>query len=100
VSRREGPAPTTGRFGPDGTGAGDRCNDRAMTDLWRTAPASEVRPGDRVRVAGKEFDVARIEAPFLGRAELIAFIEDTPARWFKQPVPASAELEIRVDSAS
>jgi len=70
-----------------------------MTDLWKTAPASEVQPGDRVRVAGKEFDVARIEAPFLGRPELIAFIEDTPERWFKQPVPVSAELEIRAGSA-
>jgi predicted ATPase len=32
--------------------------------------------------------------PFLGRAELVAFIEDTAARWFKQPMPATAEVSV------
>ena len=38
--------------------------------------------GDRIRTqAGEEVYVSRIEAPFLGRPEMIAFIEDTPERW-------------------
>lgn len=57
--------------------------------------AAEVRPGDRVRLAtGAELEVSRIEAPFLGRDSLVAFVEDTPARWFKQPLPATTELDV------
>jgi hypothetical protein len=67
-----------------------------MTTTWVTVPASEVKPGDRVRTAsGDELTVSRIEAPFLGRAEMIAFIEDSSERWFKRPVPQNAEVEIR-----
>jgi hypothetical protein len=66
-----------------------------MTDSWRSAPAAEVQPGDRVRLApGREMLVSRIEANFFGRAAMVAFIEDTPERWFKQPVQAAAEVEI------
>jgi hypothetical protein len=55
-----------------------------------------VRPGDRVRLAtGQEVLVSRIEPNFLGRATMIAFIEDTPTRWFKQPVPQTAEVEVQ-----
>jgi hypothetical protein len=39
--------------------------------------------------------VSRIEPNLLGRASLIAFIEDTPTRWFKQPVPQTAEVEVQ-----
>jgi hypothetical protein len=67
-----------------------------MTTTWVKVTASEVKPGDRVRTpSGDELTVSRIEAPFLGRAEMIAFIEDSSERWFKRPVPQSAEVEIR-----
>lgn len=56
---------------------------------------TDVRPGDRVRLAnGREMLVSRVEANFLGRATMVAFIEDTPERWFKQPVQEAAEVEI------
>ena len=38
--------------------------------------------------------VSRIEPQFLGRNGLIAFIEDTPARWYKQPLPETAEVQV------
>jgi len=64
-----------------------------MTE-WRTAPASEVKPGDRVRVAnGNELTVTRVEDGFFG--VMLAFVEDTPERWFKQPVQETAEVQIR-----
>ena len=66
-----------------------------MADSWVTMTAADVRRGDRIRLAnGLEMVVSRIESPFLGRTGLIAFIEDTPARWYKQPVPESAEVEV------
>jgi hypothetical protein len=59
-------------------------------------PAGDVQPGDRIRLAtGQELLVSKIEPNFLGRDALIAFIEDTPTRWFKQPVPQSAEVEVQ-----
>jgi hypothetical protein len=67
-----------------------------MTDSWTTAPATDVQPGDRVRLAsGREMLVSRIEPSFLGRETMLAFIEDTPERWFKQPVQSAAEVQIR-----
>jgi hypothetical protein len=66
-----------------------------MAESWTKMTAAEVRPGDRVRLAtGAELEVSRIEAPFLGRDSLVAFVEDTPARWFKQPLPATTELDV------
>jgi hypothetical protein len=66
-----------------------------MAESWTKMTAAEVRPGDRVRlVTGTELEVSRIESPFLGRDNLLALIEDTPARWFKQPLPPTAELEV------
>jgi hypothetical protein len=57
--------------------------------------AAHVRVGDRIRLAtGVEMQVSRIEPAFFGRAELVAFIEDTATRWYKQPVPVAAEIEV------
>jgi hypothetical protein len=63
---------------------------------WTAVPVSEVKPGDRVRVAGgQEVLVSRVEPRFMGIDTMVAFIEDTPARWFKMPVPESAEVEVQ-----
>jgi hypothetical protein len=59
-------------------------------------PVGDVMPGDRVRLAtGQEVLVSRIETNFMGMDSLVAFIEDTPTRWLKQPVPQSAEVEVQ-----
>jgi hypothetical protein len=72
-----------------------------MTESWATMRAADVRPGDRVRLAsGQEILVSRIEPNFMGMDAVVALIEDTPTRWFKQPVPrpprsrSSGRLEI------
>ena len=66
-----------------------------MADAWTTIPATDVNPGDRVRLAsGVEVIATRVDREFLGRTDLVAFIEDTPERWFKQPVPVTAEVEV------
>jgi hypothetical protein len=72
-----------------------------MAESWTTVPASDVRAGDRIRLAtGFEMVVSRIEPRFLGRDGLIAFIEDTPARWYKQPLPETAEVQVAAAEAS
>jgi hypothetical protein len=69
--------------------------DDCMAESWTTVAATNVQAGDRVRLAtGAEMLVSRIEPRFLGRDGLIAFIEDTPARWYKQPLPETAEVEV------
>lgn len=66
-----------------------------MAESWTTVTAADVRAGDRIRLAnGLEMLVSRIEPGFLGRPGLLAFIEDTPARWYKQPLPDTAEVEV------
>ena len=58
-------------------------------------PVGDVMPGDRVRLAtGQEVLVSRIETTFMGMDSMVAFIEDTPTRWLKQPIPQSAEVEV------
>ena len=42
-----------------------------------------------------EVIVSRIESPFFGMSNMVAFIEDTPERWFKMPVPKTAEVEVQ-----
>jgi hypothetical protein len=62
---------------------------------WITMTAADVRIGDRIRLAtGVEMLVSRIEPAFFGRAGLVAFIEDTATRWYKQPVPVTSEVEV------
>jgi hypothetical protein len=66
-----------------------------MAQEWTSVLASDVLAGDRVRLAsGQEVTATRIEANFFGRPDMVAFIEDTPSRWFKQPVPVTAEVEV------
>jgi hypothetical protein len=67
-----------------------------MSDSWKTVKAQDVRAGDTVRTqSGEVLIISRIEAPFFGRSEMVAFIEDTPERWFKQPMPSDSEVEVR-----
>jgi hypothetical protein len=66
-----------------------------MADTWISGAVADVQPGDRVRLAsGREILASRIEPSFMGRDNMVALIEDTPERWFKQPVRSDAELEI------
>jgi hypothetical protein len=68
-----------------------------MSNQWKPAKSTDVQPGDRVRTAdGTELDATRIERPFLGRENMLAYIEDTPERWLKRPVPVDADVEILV----
>jgi hypothetical protein len=58
--------------------------------------ATDVKVGDRVRVAsGHEALVSHIEPAFMGIDAMLAFIEDTPQRWFKMPMPKTAEVEVQ-----
>jgi hypothetical protein len=69
-----------------------------MAERWKLAKAAEVQPGDRVRTGdGREIVATRIEEKFLGRENMIAFIEDTPQRWLKRPMTIDADVEISVD---
>jgi hypothetical protein len=68
--------------------------ERLATTEWHRVPADRVRPGQRVRLGGVELFVSRIEHPFLGRPTMLAFIEDTPDRWLKRPMPLDAEVEV------
>lgn len=65
-----------------------------MSD-WKTIKAAEIKVGDKVKLqTGDEFEVARIEAPFLGRDNMAAFIEDTPTRWHSYPMPLEMDVEV------
>lgn len=66
-----------------------------MADQWQTVTADQLAVGDRVRFRGAEFDIARIDAPFLGRDTMICLIEDTPERWHAYPAPLTGEVERR-----
>jgi hypothetical protein len=60
-----------------------------------TIPASEVKVGDVLRSRdGTEFTVSRIEDfPMFG-PPLLAFIEDTEAKWFKMPATTDADVTL------
>ena len=66
-----------------------------MADTWKTVKAEQVKAGDTVRTqAGNEVIVSRIDSSFMGMPNMLAFIEDTPDRWFKQPMTADADVEV------
>jgi hypothetical protein len=57
--------------------------------------ASEVRVGDRLRArSGAELTVTRIDEKFMGRADMLAFVEDSEAQWFKMPALWDGEVEL------
>jgi hypothetical protein len=67
-----------------------------MSESWKTVKASDVRVGDTVRIqSGAEVIVSRVDPSFMGMSNMVAFIEDTPERWFKQPMMADGEVEVR-----
>ena len=56
----------------------------------------ELQVGDRVRLPqGGELLVSRIDPAFMGMDTLVALIEDTPERWYKQPMPKEGEVEVQ-----
>lgn len=66
-----------------------------MDDQWVRVKASDVEPGQRVRMPnGAELTATRIETRFFGMDTMLAFIEDTEQRWFKQPAQADVEVEV------
>jgi hypothetical protein len=67
-----------------------------MSESWKKVTADQVRTGDAVRIqTGDVVLVSRIESGFMGRPNMLAFIEDTPDRWFKQPIMVDSEVEVR-----
>jgi hypothetical protein len=72
-----------------------------MPETWRSGTAQEVQVGDVVRTEnGEVVTVSQIEAAFFGMPAMIAFIEDTPQRWYKRPMPADAKVEIQVQDGA
>lgn len=65
-----------------------------MASSWRKITVADVVRGDRVRLGLREFDVARIESPFLGQTALVCLIEDTPTRWHAYPAGVTLEIEV------
>ena len=70
-----------------------------MAQTWKKISAAEVLPGNRIKTdKGEELTVTRIESAFFGREGMLAFIEDTPERWYKRPLQDTAEVEVVVES--
>ena len=66
-----------------------------MADTWRTVKVSEITAGDVVRYNGEEFEVARVDDPFLGLDSMVCLIEDNPDRWHAYPAGKDGEIEVR-----
>lgn len=72
-----------------------------MSESWKVVRADDVSVGDIVRTpSGDVVIVTRVETSFLGRPTMLAFIEDTPERWYKRPVAADSEVEVRTSANS
>ena len=70
-----------------------------MPEDWKTLKATDVQVGDVVRTqGGGQLTVSRIETSLMGMEGMLSFIEDTADRWYKQPVPSNADVEVRVGS--
>jgi hypothetical protein len=60
---------------------------------WHSIPVSEIKAGERIRLRGAEFDVARVDHPFLGMDQMACLIEDTPTRWHAHPAGVAEIVE-------
>jgi hypothetical protein len=47
---------------------------------------------------GTELTATRVEPGFFGRDNMVAFIEDTPERWLKQPALIDADVEVWIEA--
>jgi preprotein translocase subunit YajC len=66
------------------------------SDTWKTVKAEQVKAGDTVRTqSGSVVIVSRVEKSFMGLPNMLAVIEDTEDRWFKQPLTADSDVEVR-----
>jgi hypothetical protein len=66
-----------------------------VTPERRTVKASAVGLGDTLVIAsGTELTVTRIDENFMGRPDMLAFVEDSDAQWLKLPVPRDADVEL------
>jgi len=66
-----------------------------MTEAGTKIKATEVRVGDRLRTRlGDELTVTRIDDEFMGREEMLAFVEDSDVQWMKMPAPRAGEVEL------
>jgi hypothetical protein len=61
---------------------------------WEKTTVGELVAGDRVKLGNDEFEVARIQSPFLGQTALVCLIEDAPDRWCAYPVGVTMEIEV------
>ena len=67
----------------------------ARPPATRTAKAGEVKIGDRVLAPdGTALLVSRVDEGMLGQEGLLAFVEDSPARWAKLPTPSDADVQV------
>jgi putative heme iron utilization protein len=66
-----------------------------VSGATRPIKATEVRIGDRLRTRlGAELTVTRIDQRFMGRDEMLAFVEDSDEQWLKLPARRDAEVEL------
>lgn len=72
-----------------------------MTVAPAIVKATEVQLGDRLRArSGVELTVTRIDEEFMGRANMLAFVEDSEEQWFKMPALRDGDVElVRRDDA-
>ena len=67
-----------------------------MSEEWTTVGVDQITARDTIRLqSGMILEVTTIEEAFMGRPEMRAFIEDTPQRWYKQPMPTSATVDVK-----
>jgi hypothetical protein len=66
-----------------------------VTVVPASVKATEVQLGDRLRArSGAELTVTRIDEEFMGRADMLAFVEDSEEQWFKMPALRDGDVEL------